>query len=265
KTPFIVSSDGAVFHRILGRGGADAIWTSKVFYTGARSRFGELSFRASGPIEISTRTGDTDVPDDTWSAWSAGMTRASRIASPSARFVQVRARLLRGDTELRELLVPFVNENLRPVVTQVTATPKSGARDTKEGLAASGGDAPKHDSTIHLTWKVDDPDQDALRYRLFYQREGDAAWRELLRSDEILTRTDYDWDTATLPEGTYRVRVVASDEASNPPGEGLTHALETSGVLVDNTAPTFQSLAIAGRRLRARVVDGLGPIARLDI
>ncbi|HEY1959462.1 MAG TPA: hypothetical protein VGH28_27815 [Polyangiaceae bacterium] len=265
KNPFIVSSDGAVFHRILGRGGADALWTSKVFDTGARSHFGELSFRASGPVELSTRTGDTDVPDDTWSAWSAGMSRASRIASPAARFVQVRARLLRGDSELREVLVPFVNENLRAVVTQVTAQPKSGAHETKEGPAASGGDVPKHDSTIHIAWKVENPDQDALRYRLFYEREGDATWREILRTDEILTRTDYDWDTATLPEGKYRVRVLASDEASNPPGQGLTHTLEASDVLVDNTAPTFQSLAIAGRRLRARVVDGLGPIARLDV
>ena len=61
----------------------------------------------------------------------------------------------------------------------------------------------------------------------------------MLRSDEIVTKTEYDWDTATLPEGKYRVRVEASDEAANPPDQVLKHALETSGVLVDNTPPAF--------------------------
>ena len=265
KNPFIVSSDGAVFHRILGKGGADALWTSKVFDMGGRSELGALSFRATDAIELSTRTGNTDLPDGTWSAWSNGMTQPGRITSPPGRFVQIRARLLRGGSELREVVVPFVNDNLRAVVTDVSARSKSALQGTREGFAASGGDVPKHDSVVHVTWKVDNPDQDALRYRLFYEREGETTWREMLRPGENWTRTDYDWETATLPEGKYRVRVLASDEAVNPPGQGLTHALETSDVLVDNTPPVFQTIAIAGRRIRARVVDGVGPVTRVDV
>lgn len=194
------------------------------------------------------------------------MTTAGHVASPAARYVQIRARLLRADTELREVVLPFVNDNLRPVVTQVSAQSKSAAqRETREGLAPSGAEPPKHDSVVHITWKVENPDQDALRYRIYYLREGETTWRDMLRSDEILTKTEYDWDTATLPEGKYRVRVEASDEGANPPGQGLTHSLETSGVLVDNTPPSFQALAITGRRLRARVVDGVGPITRVDV
>jgi hypothetical protein len=262
---FVVGSDGAVFHRILGRGGADAVWTSKVFDMGSRARFGALSFRATGPIELSTRTGNTASPDTTWSTWSAGLRAAGRITSPAARYVQVRARLMRADTELHDVLLPFVNDNLRPVVTEITARSKSARQGTKEGLAASGGEAPSHDSTVKVTWKVENPDQDSLRYRVWYRREGDATWRSMLRADEVLTRTSYDWETATLPEGKYHVRVQASDEVANPPGQALTHTLETSDVLVDNTPPVFRTLAIAGRRLRARVVDGVGPITRLDV
>jgi len=262
---FIASSDGAVLHRILGRGGADAVWTSKTFDMGSRAHFGALSFRAQGPIEMSTRTGNTATPDTTWSTWSAGVTTAGHVTSPAARYVQMRARLLRPDSELREVILPFVNDNLRAVITQVTAQSKSVRQPTKEGLAPSGGTPPSHDSTVHITWSVDNPDQDALRYRIWYQREGDTVWRDMLREGEIVAGTSYDWETATLPEGKYRVRVEASDDAVNPPGEGLRHALETSDVLVDNTPPVFQSLTIQGRRLQARVVDGVGPIARLDV
>jgi hypothetical protein len=176
----------------------------------------------------------------------------------------MRARFVRPDAELRELILPFVTDNLRPIVTEVSAASKSTVHETKEGLAASGGEALKHDSVVHVTWKIDNPDQDALRYRLAYRREGEP-WRDMLRTDEIVTKAEYEWETATLPEGKYRVRVEASDEVANPPDQVLKHTLETSGVLVDNTPPTFASLAFRGRRLTARVIDGVGPITRVDI
>jgi hypothetical protein len=261
-----VSSDGAVFHSILARGGVDAVWTSKVFDTGARARFGTLSFRASAPIELSTRSGNTQTPDNTWSQWSAGATVPTIVASPAAHYVQVRARLLRADTELSEVVLPFVTDNLRPVVTDVSAQSKSTVRETKEGLAPSGGEPPKHDSVVHVIWRVDNPDQDALRYRLWYRRDlGGEPWRDMLRSDETVSKPEYDWETATLPEGKYRIRVEASDEVSNPPDQALKHSFETSGVLVDNTPPVFAGLSMQGRRLKARVVDGVGPITRVDV
>ncbi len=277
STAFIASSDGAAFHRILGKGGADALWTSKVFDMGARARFGALSFRATSQIEISTRTGNTQTPDTTWcgdarctKAWSDPMTAPGLVTSPAAHYIQVRARFVRPDAELREIVLPFITDNLRAVVTEISGQSKSALRETKEGLAASGGEGPKHDSVVHVTWKVDNPDQDALRFRLSYRREGEP-WRDMLREGEIVTKSEYDWETSTLPEGKYRVRVEASDEAANPPDQVLKHTLETSGVLVDNTPPTFTSLAFAraqnqaSRRLTARVVDGVGPITRVDV
>jgi hypothetical protein len=262
---FIAASDNASFHRILGKGGQDAVWTSKVFDMGTRARFGALSFRATPGLELSTRTGNTQAPDTTWSTWSNAVATRAPITSPAARYVQVRARFVRPDAELQEVIIPFVTDNLRAVVTEIAAQSKSAQRETKEGLASSGGEAPKHESVVRVTWKVENPDQDPLRFRLAYKREGEATWRDMLRSDEIVNKTEYDWETATLPEGKYRVRVEASDEGANPPGEGQKHALETSGVLVDNTPPVFQTLAIAGRRLRARVIDGVGPIVRVDV
>ena len=36
-------------------------------------------------------------------------------------------------------------------------------------------------------------------------------------------------------------------------------------MLVDNTPPVFKAIGMQGHRLRAEVVDGLGPIARIEV
>src|SRR5262249_34465140 len=134
-----------------------------------------------------------------------------------------------------------------------------------EGVVASGGEPPKHDNVVKVVWKVDNPDSDALRYRLAFRRDGQTAWREGDRTDEVVTKTEYEGGTQTLPEGKYRVRVEASDEVSNPPETVQRHTLESSPVLIDNTPPVISNLSVKGFRLKARVVDALGPIARVEV
>src|SRR5262249_50169939 len=118
---FIATSDPPVFHRILGRGGPDAVWTSKVLDATLRARFGTLSGRATGAVEPSFRTGGTGAPDATWSGWSNPITTPTPI-NATARYVQVRARFARDPAaSLSEVTIPFVTENVRPVVTEVNA------------------------------------------------------------------------------------------------------------------------------------------------
>jgi len=264
---FVATSDPPVVHRILGRGGPDAVWTSKVLDATLRARFGTLTWRATGGIELSTRSGNTATPDATWSQWSNPLAAPAPIASPPGRYVQVRARWARDpNAVLHEVTIPFVTDNVRPVVTEVSATTKAGPpKEPAASVPASGGEVGKHESVVKLTWKVDNPDSDPLRYRVAFKREGQALWRDALKADEVHTKTELDWDTAALPEGKYRVRVEASDEPANPPDQVQKHALESETVLVDNTPPRIDDLAIAGRRLRARIVDGTSPIARVEM
>jgi hypothetical protein len=155
---------------------------------------------------------------------------------------------------------------VRPVITEVSAAPKGApAKEPVAAVPASGGDVGKHESVVKVTWKVDNPDADPLRYRISFKREGQTQWRDALKADEVLTKTELEWDTAALPEGKYRVRVEASDESSNPPDQVMKHALESETVLVDNTPPRIDTLEITGRRLRAHVVDGTSPIARVEM
>jgi sugar lactone lactonase YvrE len=264
RARFIMGSDPAVFHRVVAIGGPDAVWTSKPLDAGLRARFGHLTYAATGQLEVSTRTGDTQTPDTTWSPWSNAIPSGGATANPPGRFVQVRARLRDAGATISNVTLAFVTENLRAVITEVAARAKGSTREFKEGIVQSGSEPPKHESVLHVTWRVDNPDNDELRYRVQFRREGDSRWLNATRPDDVLTKPELDWDTAALPEGKYRLRVDASDDISNPPGDATHHELEAPSILVDNTPPVFKSLAMQGHRLRAEVVDGVGPIARIE-
>lgn len=263
KTKYVVGSDPAVFHEIRGTGGADATWTSKVLDASLRATFGRISWRSDGAVEVSSRTGNSALPDATWSEWSTALTAPGKTNSPPGRYIQVRARFAKEPNALlREVVVPFVTDNARAVVLNVDVQQgKAGGT----GTPSSGSDIPSRTSTVKLAWKVDNPDNDQLRYRVQYRFDTQPnTWRDLTKPDDTLTKAEIDWDTASLPEGTYRVRVEATDEIANPPDRITRHSLESGPILVDNTAPVFRSLTATGRRIKADIVDGLGPIVRID-
>jgi len=263
----VIGSDPVVVRELRGEGGPEAVWTSKVLDAGLPATFGALQWRGGGTVEVEARTGNTQEPDATWSAWSPALTAAGKLKVDKGRYVQLRARFARDPkASLRDLKLHFVTDNARAYLTNVTAdsrVQKSGRLQV--GLAGSGGKAPKPSTQVNLKWEIENPDKDDLRYRVWYRLDDQSTWRDALKPGEILTKTDLDWDTTSLPEGLYRVRVEATDELVNPPDRVTRHTLESGLVLVDNTAPRFQSIALDGRRLKAEVQDGLGPVVRFEL
>ncbi len=261
---YVAASDPAVLHPVRGVGGPDAVWTSKVLDAGLRARFGMLSWESTGALDISTRTGNTKEPDDTWSAWSKDNAAPFLVDSPPARYLQLRARFGKDkDAKLSELTVAFVTDNLRATISDVDAKDR---REAAEGMSTSGGPMSKRsDPKVTLSWKVDNPDKDELRYRLKYRLVGTTTWYDLTDPDEKLSKDSYDWDTSNLPEGRYRVKVVATDEFSNPPDRVTRDEMESGVVLVDNTPPRIERLRVTGRRVQATASDGVGPIQRVEV
>jgi hypothetical protein len=268
KQQFVITSDPAILHPLRGVGGTDAVWTSKPLDAGLRAHFGQLSWTASGPIEISTRSGNTQQPDDTWSAWSDGMTKPGMTKSPAARYVQIRARWNQDpQATLSDVTLPFVTDNLRAVITSVDVDREKDESVSEGGdIGSSGGPVSEDaDPTIKLKWKVDNPDSDELRYRLQYRLIGTNEWVDILKPGRLLTKNQFDWDTSDLPEGHYRLRVQVSDELSNPPDRVKKHELSSATIVVDNTPPALVSLEATGRRVTGTAVDGVGPISRIEI
>ena len=268
KQQFVLTSDPAVMHPLRGLGGTDAVWTSKPLDAGLRAQFGQLSWTASGPLELSTRSGNTQQPDDTWSAWSEGMTQPGMTKSPPARYVQVRARWTRDpQATLSDVTLPFVTDNLRAVLTSVDVErDKDDSVSGGQDIGSSGGPVSEEaDPVIKLKWKVDNPDSDELRYRLAYRLLGTNEWVDILKPGRPLTKNQFDWDTSDLPEGRYRLRVQVSDELSNPPDRVKKHELSSATIVVDNTPPTLVALEAKGRHVTGTAVDGVGPIARIEM
>ena len=263
----LFSSDTAGVHELQGQGGKLAMWTSKVLDAGIRASFGRIDWEAAGAVEIMARSGNTKEPDDTWSAWSAPLRAPGRSNVPAGRYFQLRARFaLDRDAILSRLEVPFVTDNQRAIVTRVDVGGTSSERASGDGIVASGGPVTgRGNPELSVDWSVDNPDKDTLRYRVYYRVVGTNVWYDMLACDEVLTKTSYKWDTATLPEGRYRIKVLASDEPSNPPDRVTRHELESGLVTVDNTPPTLVELERVGRRLRGKAVDGVGPIARIEV
>ena len=68
-----------------------------------------------------------------------------------------------------------------------------------------------------------------------------------------------------MPEGRYRVRVEASDEVANAPADVQKHQLSSDPFIIDNTPPVIEELAIRGKNLVARIVDGTSAIVRVEM
>jgi len=238
------------------------------------STWGVVAWRATAPagskVEIFTRSGNTKTPDEAWSEWSAPYTNSegSAITSPKARYLQWRA-VLTGTTAAAPVLTSvssaYLPRNVRPQVASITVHPagivfqkpfSSGeteiagldedAQDRRAAGNAPGGvgvGAPPLGRRIFqrglqtFAWKADDDNNDELSFDIFYRREGDTAWRAL-KSD--LRDTLLVWDTSSVPNGTYVLKVLASDRRSNPSDLALAGELESSSFDIDNVAPVVQ-------------------------
>ena len=103
-----------------------------------------------------------------------------------------------------------------------------------------------------FSWKADDPNGDTLSYDVYYRPLGDTRLRALRKG---LTDTVLAWDTSTVPNGRYVVRVTADDAPSNPEALALTADKESAPFDVDNTPPVVTAsllAALAGARARDR-------------
>jgi hypothetical protein len=267
------------------------------------STWGVLSWHGTIPsgsrVEMYTRSGNTETPDDTWSAWSNVYTNAdgSPITSPKARYLQWRA-VLSGPGPgpvLTSVNAAYLQRNLRPQVRSITVHPPgivfqkpfstgdpelAGFEDQstpERKLAAqaaaqsSGGSSPTLGRRTYqkglqtLAWRADDENEDELIYDVLYRREGESSWKTLRKgiSESILV-----WDTTTVPNGTYFVRIVASDSPSNTPDSALAGEMDSVAFDIDNSPPQITVASVRTEHGRTIIVfdvkDDHSPILRAE-
>jgi hypothetical protein len=111
-------------------------------------------------------------------------------------------------------------------------------------------------------WTATDKNQDTLRYDVFYRGDNERNWKQL---GTDLEDNFYSINSDTLPDGTYVVRIAASDHPSNPAEIALTGDLESRPFSIDNTPPavTMRQDAIDGRRVRI-AIEATDPTSTLN-
>ena len=307
-TIYATANPGKVF-RLSAIRARSGTYESEVKDAETVAAWGAISWRASVPagaaVEVRTRSGNSAVPDDTWSPWSEPYRdpAGAQVLSPKARYLQWKATLSGSDASpiLTSVTAAYLQRNLRPRVTAITIYPsgiafqrpfstgeaeiaglEEGWPDTRPSpqALATGGTAATTSSAAGpplgrrvylkglqaISWKAEDQNDDRLQYDVLCRREGEEAWRRLRIG---LTDQMFVWDTTSLPNGTYVARVVASDALSNPAGSALTGEADSTTFDVDNTPPVIR--LTEQRREGTRTVvtfevrDDQSAIQRVDV
>jgi hypothetical protein len=271
---------------------------SDVFDAGIFSLWGRLEFRGAmngGQIAITTRTGNLDQPQKSWSPWSRAITdsKGARITSPAARFVQWKAELSEsagGSPELEEVDVAYLPKNVPPrlELMEITpanykfpnppATPSSspqtltlsplGKRQTSSpslSLDSSTSSMQFAKGWIGARWSAADDNADPLIYTVEIRGTKEKEWK--LLKDKVKEKY-ISWDSTPFPDGEYRIRVTASDLPGNPPEEALMARMESEPFLIDNTPPRITGLAAqrsgANIELHWKATDALSDIKKAE-
>jgi len=251
-------------------------FVSKVKDAQTASRWGQLSWEGLAPagttVQIQTRSGNTEGPDATWSDWAAPALRTAGepIRSERARFLQLRVTLSgRGGLTptVESVAAAYLQRNLPPEVTVINVHPAGEVfqkpisvsgdpeilgldTDTASSRAAASRTAASSPPAISfsrklyqrglrtVSWQASDPNDDPLSYDVQYRTLGDERWRPLRRG---LTEPVLAWDTSTVPNGRYVLRVVASDAPGNPPAFALTGSRDSASFQIDNAAPVVSA------------------------
>lgn len=224
------------------------------------SRFGQLSWRAivvkGTKLTLSTRSGNVEEPDGTWSDWSKEYAQPGSVESPAARFFQYRATLTTEDTnltpQLYEVKVAYIQQNLPPKITRIVVGSSSTGAGKKPSKGSSVTD--KHfppqvlvlpelgtalRSTTALSWTASDPNSDQLSYSLYFRLRGEKRWNEIV---ERTKNSKYKWDTLRLPDGWYELKLNVDDEETNGRRRMRETELVTPLVLVDNSGPAVKEI-----------------------
>jgi hypothetical protein len=235
------------------------------------------SAAASGEprTEFFVRSGNTEDPGKEWSRWFGPYSKSgSSVEAPPARFIQWKAIIHDGrpGDGIDWVSLAYLPHNVAPLIESVVlqdpgvrvqspvtlstgqqqsvslkmppASSTSGILITQSTSSAKFDTPPQgfvHKSYQSVLWSARDENDDELRFSVYYRGENETDWK-LLKDN--LDQKFYSWDTTTMPDGAYYLKIVASDAPSNPPAAALKTERESERFEVDNTPPVIEELRI---------------------
>jgi hypothetical protein len=290
KQCFAATSHPAKLYRLDFSLAASGAYTSKAFDAKQKSQWGRLhpdgDVPAGTKLEFSTRSGNTDKPEKTWSDWSESRPLSAEIApsSPPARYLQYRAQFKRdaafpsATAQLRRMQIYYQNQNGAPVISRIRVHAEGfgvsrmplppqmemqgmnldqlldGAQSAANQAMAGMAMRPplkvtKSPGLCTVAWDASDPNQDKLTYSVAIRAQSEKQWTTL---EDKTEDTFFSFDTTGFRAGFYFVKVTASDLPSNTPDTAQTTEAVSEAFLIDNTPPvlTVKKQEISNNRAR---------------
>lgn len=265
----------------FGPAGKEGWYRSEAIDAGSFSAWGGLRVEGQG-VTVRTRSGNSREPDGTWGEWTE--LKGGKVASAPARYLQFELRF-DGDGRARRAEVYYAQRNLPPEVTRIAilppgegyepaartpmpSSPKSASQiltAKKDGGGETGDEARfarvERKSLRTLAWSAQDPNGDALEFRVGWRPRGQG---EFVEFEEPLDRALLSLDTSGWMDGGYEFRVIASDRPSNPLAP-LTGERISELVIIDNRAPQISGARIDGSNAVFRVEDAASVLTEVKI
>jgi len=259
---YAASSNQGKLFRFGSEAVSEGTYESPVRDAKLTASWGRIWWRGAGNVEVQTRSGNGERPDATWSDWSPAYRNpeGTQITSPRARFIQWRA-TLRASTagatsSIEDVSLAYLPRNVAPEVLGITALPigvglQQVAQVTVDPNVESSGLDPSLFGAVatvpprrfyqrgarSFQWQAEDRNGDTLEYAIYYRGLNDQTFRLL---KDKLRDNFYTIDGATLADGRYIIKVVASDAPDNPAGQTLMGERLSEPVDIDNTPPTIK-------------------------
>ena len=257
---------------------SEGTFESEPFDARIFSRWGRLTWwgeNAGGSgIELYVRAGNTSDPGKNWTPWAGPYRdpKGQEVESQAARFVQWKAVLHGGakPPDLSWIELAYLPKNVAPRITSVAiqnpGTRVSGfgqqsgppqpssvvlrmpAAPGAQGASDRNTESPRYEPPPQgyaqkgyqsVLWNAEDANEDELTYSVYYRGENEKDWKLL---KDKLEQKFYSWDANSMPDGAYYLKIVSSDEKSNPPDQALSAERVSDRFIVDNTPPAVTQM-----------------------
>jgi WD40 repeat protein len=285
------ANSGKVF--LLSHGeAAEGSYTSEVFDAGAFAQWGRAEVE-TGPqasaFQMFARAGNIENPERAWGEWKLFTANSGPLGIESSRFMQWKL-VEHPGSAVGQVGVNYLNVNMPPVVDEIVVAPGARAANTppqpgqptqitvnfpsqqNSGISfvqPEAGKEPlpaiKERTAVTVRWSAHDDNGDDLVFALFYRGDGEHNWQ--LLKEHVRDRF-YSFDSSLLPDGHYRLKVIASDAPSHNPGDALTGERVSDDFLIDTTPPVVTG--IEARRVNGKIhasftaTDAISPVAHAE-
>lgn len=257
---------------------------AKIFSRWGRLAWWGENGATQGKVEFYVRSGNTSDPEANWSSWAGPYNQATgeTAGCPPARFAQWKAVFTAADggaaPSIHWVNLAYLPKNIAPVIDDIAvqdpgirvagfAPPPTGQGNPvpvalRNPRSPGGNPSPlilnaeasskasRMESPPQgfegkgyqaVLWSAHDDNDDDLVYTIYYRGEGEQNWRLL---KDKLTERYYSWDTTSMPDGAYELKIVASDSPSNPPDQALSAERESDRFEIANTPPRIEGLSV---------------------